>query len=141
MVCSARDWLRSGGHREPQRFRLRRAAALPFELYVVTVCLFVYTRVTVLKGAASDSIRVCAAQSWDYLSQGRVSTAALPAPWHSSRDSKSPPNPPALFWERRPTGDEVNTGEHGARVCRSPGANAGACSVPASVGRQTSVLA
>lgn len=53
----------------------------------LTVFVFVYMCVMVLKRAVSDSIRNCAAQSWDYLSQGRVSAAVLPALWHNSRVS------------------------------------------------------
>lgn len=64
---------------------LGAAFTLYVEEHVLTVFAFVFLCVMVVKRAASDSIRVCAAQSWDYLSQGRVSTAALPAPWHKQR--------------------------------------------------------
>lgn len=53
----------------------------------VFVFVFVYVCVMVLNRAASDSIRVCAAQSWDYLSHRRVSTVALLVPWHNSGES------------------------------------------------------
>lgn len=66
---------------------LGAAFTLYVEEHVLTVFVFVFVCVMVVKRAVSDSIRVCAAQSWDYLSQGRVSTAALPAPWHNSGES------------------------------------------------------
>lgn len=66
---------------------LGAAFTLNLEEHVLTMFVFVYVCVMVLKRAVSDSIRVCAAQSWDYLSQGRVSTAALPAYWHHSEES------------------------------------------------------
>lgn len=57
------------------------AVTLHLEEPVLTV--FVYVCVMLLKRAVSDSIRVQAAQSGDYLSQGRVSTAVLPAPCYN----------------------------------------------------------
>lgn len=58
--------------------------AVATDVHVSSVSRWVYRRmfcacVMVSKRAASDSIRDCAAQSWDYLSPGRASAAVLSA--------------------------------------------------------------